>query len=43
MTVEPNWPELYEERAAIMQFDGGLSVRDAEARAREYVQQLRKE
>lgn len=30
---EARWAEAYEERAAIMQFDGGLSRQDAERRA----------
>lgn len=34
--------ELYEERAAIMEYDGGLTREDAERRARQEIQQLLK-
>ena len=33
----PYWRERYEERAAIMQFDGGLDFGEAERRAEEMV------
>jgi hypothetical protein len=38
---EDDWNALYDERAGIMEFDGGLSRAEAEARAREEVDQLR--
>ena len=33
----PDWEEAYEERAGIMEFDGGLARSDAERRAREII------
>lgn len=33
------WEELYQERAAIMEYDGGLNWMDAQDEARAYVEQ----
>ena len=37
MTAEERLKEIYEERAAIMQFDGGMTKEQAEAAARKDV------
>lgn len=36
--TEEDWSEVYEERAGIMQYQGGLKREEAEAKARVYVQ-----
>ena len=41
--ADDDWQELYEERAAIMEFDGGLSRPDAERAAHEFIQQQMRE
>ena len=33
------WEEMYQERAAIMEYDGGLNWMDAQEAARDYVEQ----
>jgi len=38
-----DWREMYEERAAIMEFDGGLPRLEAERLAYEFIQQCMKE
>lgn len=38
-----DWQALYDERAAIMEFDGGLPRSEAEARAAEEVSRLRQD
>lgn len=38
---EEDWKALYDERAGIVEFDGGLTRAEAEARAREETDQLR--
>ena len=35
------WEEVYQERAAIMEFDGGLTRGQAEARAKRHVEELK--
>lgn len=35
--TDEDWKEAFEERAAIMEYDGGLSREEAERRAREIV------
>lgn len=35
--TDADWKELWEERAAIMEYDGGLPREEAEVRAREIV------
>jgi hypothetical protein len=41
--TKEDWRDMYEERAAIMEFDGGLSRADAEHAANEFIQQQMKE
>lgn len=38
---EEDWQALYDERAAIMEYDGGLPRDEAEARAAEEIRSLR--
>lgn len=38
-----DWRDVFEERAAIMEFDGGLSRADAERAAHEFIQQQMRE
>ncbi len=38
---EEDWTDLYEERAAILEYDGGWSREEAEQRAREEIASMR--
>ena len=42
-SINENCAEFYEERAAIMEYDGGLSREDAEAAARDATEKYRRE
>jgi len=41
LRTEEDWSAFYDERAGIMEFDGGLPRTEAEAKAAEEVEQLR--
>ena len=43
MGMDDNQREAYEERAAIMEYDGGMSRKEAEREAMEWIREMRDE